>query len=410
MAWYHSIIALQTSAFLLSICTELRFDIPICSLSAPEGHNIPLASDAEMRQHSFTQCNKLDKSRKKIKRSFHWGKDCSKDKFHGFILFNNLHFGACEPLFVKEDEQQEWNDVFHQRMPALLTTPHYRNAFVPIFARVNGTVEERKGDSRRKQLRLKHILKIATRRYKDAKSAPQKAKTQKELELVQLAKSLLARHYSRLVTVCPHPVPPTCDSPDFLSFIESQPGCMAQEIHLDSLDAGWSFLTALERDQELLVLFDGYKAICMLEELASDRAAACICVRTKLREECGREWPDQEWIETIEPRVWNWLCSKETEQRYGSVPDLQLKRVTIPKGWTIAVDSRTPHGGAPAGENGGFRVHAYGVVRAIDRTTALDSLFETSQDTTVNLKSHLSPFFPLLYWAQRQAAAVFGAV
>ena len=206
-------------------------------------------------------------------------------------------------------------------------------------------------------------------------------------------------------------MPPTIDdSLDFLSFIDSQPGCMAQEIHLDSLDAGWSFLTALERDQELLVLFDGYKAICILEELATDRAAACSCVRIRMREECGREWPDQEWIETIEPRVWNWLCSKETETRYGFAPDLRLKRVIIPKGWTIAVDSRTPHGGAPAGEDGGFRVHAYGVVRAIDRTTVPARLFEASEDTTVNLISHLSPFFPLVYWAQRQAAAVFGAV
>ena len=201
MAWYHSIVALQTSVFLLSVCTEVRLDIPICSLSAPEGHSIPLASEAEVLQHIFTPCDKLSKSRRKIRRSFHWGKDCSKDKFHGFILFNNVQFGAGAPLFVHEEEQQEWNDVFHQRMPALLRTKHYGKAFAPIFARVNGSVEERRGDSRRKQLRLKQILKIATTRHKEAKSAQQKAKTHEDLELVQLAKNLLARHYSRLVTV-----------------------------------------------------------------------------------------------------------------------------------------------------------------------------------------------------------------
>jgi len=210
--------------------------------------------------------------------------------------------------------------------------------------------------------------------------------------------------------VCPHAVPPTIDSPDFLSFIDTQPGCMAQEIHLDSLDSGWSFLTALERDQELLVLFDGYKAICVLEALAPDRAAAGAFARAKLREECGREWADQEWTGTIEPRVWNWLCTKEIERQFGAAPDLRLKRVCIPRGWTIAVDSRTPHGGAPGNETGGLRVHVYGVVRAIDRTAQLDALFDRSEDTTVNLLSHLSPLFPLVYWAQRKGAAVFAPV
>ena len=39
------------------------------------------------------------------------------------------------------------------------------------------------------------------------------------------------------------------DSSEFLSVIQSHEGCMAQEIHLDSLDDGWSFLTAMEGDQ-----------------------------------------------------------------------------------------------------------------------------------------------------------------
>lgn len=185
---------------------------------------------------------------------------------------------------------------------------------------------------------------------------------------------------------------------------------MAQEIHLDSMDSGWSLLTALERDQELLVLFGGYRATCMLEELSPDRAEACKYFRTKVREDGGREWLDQEWIETIEPRVWNWLCSIQVQKSYGSAPPLSLKRVRIPKGWTLAVDSRTPHGGAPGDDVGGFRVHVYGVVRAIDRAAQLDSTSDASQDTTVNLLTHQNPFFPLAHWAQRQAAAVFGAI
>jgi hypothetical protein len=58
---------------------------------------------------------------------------------------------------------------------------------------------------------------------------------------------------------------------------------MAQEIHLDSLDDGWSFLTAMEGDQELLVLWNGFRSVCVMKEIAADRAAACDLVRTILR-------------------------------------------------------------------------------------------------------------------------------
>ena len=51
----------------------------------------------------------------------------------------------------------------------------------------------------------------------------------------------------------------------------------------------------------------------------------------------------------------------------GTVPALQIKSVTVPKGWTIVMDARNPHAGAPAGELGGLRVHVYGVESAIDK-------------------------------------------
>ena len=64
-------------------------------------------------------------------------------------------------------------------------------------------------------------------------------------------------------------------------------------------------------------------------------------------------WTDQEWAETIEPRVWQWLCLQAVEKEMGAVPALQVKRVPIPKGWTIVVYSCTPHAGAPAGPDFG---------------------------------------------------------
>jgi len=68
MAWYHSIVALQTSVFLLSVCTEVRLDIPICSLSAPEGHSIPLASRVNFFGYTM----------------------------HMYVLFENSGLGICE--------------------------------------------------------------------------------------------------------------------------------------------------------------------------------------------------------------------------------------------------------------------------------------------------------------------------
>jgi hypothetical protein len=183
---------------------------------------------------------------------------------------------------------------------------------------------------------------------------------------------------------------------------------MAQEIHLDSLDDGWSFLTAMEGDQELLVLWNGFRSVCVMKEIAADRAAACNLVRTIVEE--LQAWSDKEWSEDIEPRVWNWLSSKHMEKKFGATPYLQMKRVRIPKGWTIAVDSRTPHGGAAVGSSDTprFRVHVYAVVRAIDKAIAHDD-GKATQDSTVNLRSWENFLFPIVSRAQRQAAAVFGA-
>ena len=124
----------------------------------------------------------------------------------------------------------------------------------------------------------------------------------------------------------------------------------------------------------------------------------------------GHTWTDQEWAETVEPRVWQWLCLQAVEKEMGAVPALQVKRVPIPKGWTIVVDSCTPHAGAPAGPGfgpGGLRVHVCAVSRAIDKLLpGLED--EQPEDTTVNMRSSENPYFPILCWAQRQYSAPFG--
>ena len=179
---------------------------------------------------------------------------------------------------------------------------------------------------------------------------------------------------------------------------------MAQEIHLDAWEPGWSFLTALECDQEFLILWNGYKCICTMEPLIQDRQTACAMVRTKVAEG-GTTFAEEEWKDKIEPRVWNWLCTMHIESTLGYSPALEVKRVKIEKGWTIAVDSRTPHGGAPwSGPGEAMRLHMYAVDRAIDTVTASDNY--ATQDATLDLR--YCDYFPLMHWAQRQVAPAFG--
>ena len=73
--------------------------------------------------------------------------------------------------------------------------------------------------------------------------------------------------------LCPHEVSPTIESPDYLSFIDARDGVMAQDIHLDSFVPGWSFLTAQEHIQELLILWNGYKLVNFINSISGDREA-----------------------------------------------------------------------------------------------------------------------------------------
>ncbi len=56
-------------------------------------------------------------------------------------------------------------------------------------------------------------------------------------------------------------MPDTIDSGEYLSFIDSRDEVMPQNIQLDSLAPGWSFLTAQEHDQELLILWNSFKLV-----------------------------------------------------------------------------------------------------------------------------------------------------
>lgn len=122
---------------------------------------------------------------------------------------------------------------------------------------------------------------------------------------------------------------------------------MPQDIHLDSFAPCWLFQTVQEHSQKLLMTWNGYKVVKRISSISDDRTAAACCVRAEMQH-AGHTWPDNEWAETVEPRIWHWLCSQVVQKELGAVPLLDVKRVPIPKGWTIVVDSSTPHNSAPA--------------------------------------------------------------
>ena len=162
--------------------------------------------------------------------------------------------------------------------------------------------------------------------------------------------------------LCPYEVPQAIESADLLSFIDARDGVMPQDIHLDSFAPGWSFLTAQEHDQELLILCNGFELVTIINSISGDRQAAANHVRDTMQRN-GTTWSDAEWAETVEPRVWQWLCLQAVEKKLGAVPPLQVRRVPVRKGWTIVVDSSTPHAGAPAGR--GFGPGGRGVRRRL---------------------------------------------
>ena len=82
-------------------------------------------------------------------------------------------------------------------------------------------------------------------------------------------------------------------------------------------------------------------------------------------------------------------------------PELQIKRVCVPKGWTIAIDNRTPHGGAPRNGPKALRVHMYAAILAVDEVNV------GIQDETINLRC--SDYAQVFAWAQDQAVPAFGA-
>ena len=113
----------------------------------------------------------------------------------GFLLFSNK-----DPVLktVAEKDRDEWDSIFHDKLPKLLRSDHYRIQFSTIFARVQGDTKHRFGDNLRLQLKLRRALKITNDRAKQKTAGPDR---KAEYDLLVRARDPLLKDYGDLVKV-----------------------------------------------------------------------------------------------------------------------------------------------------------------------------------------------------------------
>ncbi len=195
--WFQTFLDVLTPALLLqTVCCNVKFDTPPCSTSLAPEYVAQEVTAAELKQHTFTGTKTASEARKQSRK---------KVKNHGFLLFSNRH---DVPKTVAAEDLEEWDSIFHDKLPAMLKQTAYASKFSPIFARMMGDDNHRFGDRLRLQLKLKKALKIAQRRLSAAnqsRSSKKKGdaveKAKAEYELLVRARALLAQHYRALVQV-----------------------------------------------------------------------------------------------------------------------------------------------------------------------------------------------------------------
>ena len=191
MCWFKSFLhAIPRLLLLQSVCCNADLDIPLCSTSLHDDYVLEKITQAELRQHTFSGATTQGVARKQCKSKMR------NHGFHGFLLFSNMN---SVPKTVEEEDREEWDSIFHDKLPALLKTKAYKRKFSPTFARVEGDEYNRFGDKLRLQLKLKVALRFASDRLK-SKTGGQK-KAQAEYDLVLRAQDLLSKHYRALAQV-----------------------------------------------------------------------------------------------------------------------------------------------------------------------------------------------------------------
>ena len=313
--------------------------------------------------------------------------ETSKDDFHGFFILDTL--AGAGNITLEKGKRDRLDEIINKELPEMLANvKHYDECFLRIFETVQNVPlkdgkkkrskeeeeDKRMGDGKRTQAKLSVLMDVAASRLRKAEEDAEKGKSgkgarraandlraaKKEDALLTDLYNLLCANYECIRKVWPERVREGEDDPVNYAIIRSEADAHGQGIHADSKAGGFTILTAMEREQYVVVVLNGFRAMRIYAELVVDRAAATRVFRERYEALPGhRKIASTAWAK-VEPRVWHALVHKEFAVR--KLPPFKAVRVPICKGASIVLDTRCLHGGGPGDGSRGFRAHAYGTV------------------------------------------------
>ena len=351
--------------------------------------------------------------------------ETSKDAFHGFFIVDDSGSTGSGSITLEEKQRDRLDRIVGEEVPKVLAkVKDYEKCFSPIFEYAQDAplaagekrgsedeeLDKRMGDKKRMQAKLSFLMEVAATRLRDAKaqvgkmgapnskagrSASRALKdAQKEDALFTELYNLLCANYERIRKLWPEPVRKGQDDAANYAIIRSFPKARSQGIHGDSERRGFSILTAIGRQQYVVVVLNGFRAMRIYDKLVVDRAAATSLFRERFEALPGRRsFSETEWAK-VEPRVWSALVHKEFEVQ--RLPPFEAVRVPISKGASIVLDTRCLHGGGPGDDLTGFRAHAYGTVTPSGPASSCTDALEKDYLTTVDILN--KDYYPVGTW------------
>jgi hypothetical protein len=216
-------------------------------------------------------------------------------------------------------------------------------------------------------------------------------------KMTEKVHDLLCENYWRIIHHSPYGdqgVESVITDRSLLSIILSLPDANSQTMHGDSLQPGCSLLMSARKRQYLIILLNGFRAMRSMERMLLRREEALEYVRDRIAEEAPGV--PSSWTDKAQHRIWNYLCCLQF--KHEGIGGIQAVRVPIEEGETLVVDNRTLHGGSRGGETNGFRFHAYGYNRDIQKLGV--GPIQNDQDVTHDPLDVRHGFFPVCRWAQ----------
>ena len=209
--------------------------------------------------------------------------------------------------------------------------------------------------------------------------------------------TVLCENYRRIIRHTPYGrqgVECSVNERSLLSIILSLPEAGSQTMHGDSLQQGCSLLMSARKRQYLIILLNGFRAMRSMDRMLLRRLQALEYVRGRIAAETSGNL--RFWNDKAQNRIWNYLCCLQFQHE--KIGGIQAVRVPIEEGETLVVDNRTLHGGSRGEATPGFRFHAYGYDRDIQKRGVEG--FHKDQEVTIDPLDVRAGFFPVCRWAQ----------